>query len=170
MVILDTLLSQLLGRNDLDEETVAALREHWFAHSLGVLQPDGEQFVRDLHQKLFDGTAGPAPVDSGFGEADLFGSIAEAAPSGSEPATAEEWKTRAYSAMKRAKAAERELAVVLQTTVGTDFRFKEVKRRFAKRYHPNNVTASGMEAAIRAEVFKEFWAEFQAVEEWVPDR
>jgi hypothetical protein len=170
LVILDTLLSELLGRTDLDEGTVAVLHEHWFAHSLGLIQPADEQFVRHLHGSLFGETTEAAAVDSTSAEADLFGSLAPPDPPDPEAPTAEDWKARAYSAMKRAKEAEKELAVVIQNTVVVDFKFKEVKRRFAKRYHPNNVAASGMEAAIRAEVFKEFWAEFEAVEHWVPTK
>jgi hypothetical protein len=42
----------------------------------------------------------------------------------------------------------------------------ELKRVFAKRYHPNSVSASDgpHEAAVRAELFKEFWGDIARIE------
>jgi hypothetical protein len=44
-------------------------------------------------------------------------------------------------------------------------RFEKAKLVFAKFYHPNAVTGrSRLDAAIRVEVFKEFWVELQKIE------
>ena len=44
--------------------------------------------------------------------------------------------------------------------------FVEVKRAFAKKYHPNSMTCSGMEKLIRSEIFKEFWGEIERIEKF----
>lgn len=46
-----------------------------------------------------------------------------------------------------------------------DPRFVAIKRRFAAFYHPDSRTGSGLTPALRSAVFKEFWAEFDRVEQ-----
>ena len=43
--------------------------------------------------------------------------------------------------------------------------FGDLKREFAKRFHPNANALSGVEEADRAEMFKEFWVVIKSVEE-----
>jgi hypothetical protein len=42
--------------------------------------------------------------------------------------------------------------------------FAEVKKAFAKFYHPNALTCDGIEKMVRSEIFKEFWSEIQRIE------
>jgi hypothetical protein len=39
-------------------------------------------------------------------------------------------------------------------------KFREIKNRFARRYHPDSLRSTGIEAMVRTEIFKEFWADF----------
>jgi hypothetical protein len=43
-------------------------------------------------------------------------------------------------------------------------KFQRTKKEFARTYHPDNQTGSGIEKAIRAEVFKEFWSKIEEIE------
>jgi len=43
-------------------------------------------------------------------------------------------------------------------------RFTAVKRAFARLYHPDQRVTSRLEAAVRAEVYNEFWPEIEAIE------
>ena len=43
-------------------------------------------------------------------------------------------------------------------------RFSAVKRAFARLYHPDQRRDSALEAAVRAEVFNEFWPEIERIE------
>ena len=40
----------------------------------------------------------------------------------------------------------------------------ELKRIFAKRYHPNSISNAPRERAVRAELFKEFWGDIAMIE------
>ena len=51
------------------------------------------------------------------------------------------------------------------TPGATDDRFQQVRRRFAQLYHPDNNADDGIEKLIRAEIFKEFWKELEAIEQ-----
>lgn len=42
--------------------------------------------------------------------------------------------------------------------------FGEVKRSFARLYHPDRTPHVGLERMIREQVFKEFWAEIEKIE------
>jgi hypothetical protein len=43
-------------------------------------------------------------------------------------------------------------------------KFQRTKKEFARTYHPDNQSGSGIEKAIRAEVFKEFWSKIEKIE------
>jgi hypothetical protein len=44
-------------------------------------------------------------------------------------------------------------------------KFEEAKKAFAKLYHPNaSLSQSPLEATLRAEIFKEFWAELERID------
>lgn len=57
--------------------------------------------------------------------------------------SADEWKARAERAERM---------------------FHEIRRRFDSHYHPDNVAADAPDAALRAEVYRTFSGEFDAVE------
>ena len=66
--------------------------------------------------------------------------------------------------------AERPTALALALTPAptaegaSDRRFQEVKRTFARRFHPDFVNADGMERALRIDLFKEFWGDLERIE------
>lgn len=69
----------------------------------------------------------------------------------------------------RASAAEQQLRRAEQRPAaaapsGGDRRFTDAKRAFARLYHPNSSTGTGIEKVVRAEIFKEFWAELERIE------
>jgi hypothetical protein len=66
----------------------------------------------------------------------------------------------------RAKTVESEVEILRNQRPASspEDRFAQAKRAFAKLYHPNNANASGIEAIVRAEVFKEFWNELARIE------
>ena len=43
-------------------------------------------------------------------------------------------------------------------------RFAAVKRAFARLYHPDQRRDSALEAAVRAQIFNEFWPEIERIE------
>ena len=45
-----------------------------------------------------------------------------------------------------------------------DHKFREARRTFARLYHPDQVPADDSDRTIRAEVFKEFWAELDRID------
>ena len=45
-----------------------------------------------------------------------------------------------------------------------DVKFKEAKRTFARRFHPNAQSADGREKEIREALFREFWADLERIE------
>jgi hypothetical protein len=47
---------------------------------------------------------------------------------------------------------------------GVDNRFEQVKRAFARKYHPDRVRVDGFDKTIRTEIFKEFWHEIERIE------
>jgi hypothetical protein len=44
-------------------------------------------------------------------------------------------------------------------------KFRAAKRAFAKKFHPDRISAGGVERTVREEVFKEYWAELRQIEE-----
>ena len=48
--------------------------------------------------------------------------------------------------------------------VEIDRRFQEIRRRFARQFHPDQIDGSGPERDQRIAIFKSFWAEFARVE------
>jgi len=64
-----------------------------------------------------------------------------------------------------AKTVEQELADLRRQSRKVDIKFEEAKRAFAKLYHPNaSASRSPLEAMVRTEIFKEFWAELERIE------
>jgi hypothetical protein len=47
---------------------------------------------------------------------------------------------------------------------GGDEKFAAAKRAFARLYHPDNIRAEGLDKLIRAEIFKEYWRELEAID------
>ncbi|MCB9960403.1 MAG: hypothetical protein H6843_17540 [Rhodospirillaceae bacterium] len=45
-----------------------------------------------------------------------------------------------------------------------DHRFQEVRRLFARQFHPDNIDATGQERDIRTNIFKSFWSEISRIE------
>ena len=45
-----------------------------------------------------------------------------------------------------------------------DRRFQEVRRLFARQFHPDNIDAVGTEREVRINVFKSFWSEIARIE------
>lgn len=45
-----------------------------------------------------------------------------------------------------------------------DLKFKEAKRTFARRFHPNAQSMDGREKEIREALFREFWADLERIE------
>jgi len=43
-------------------------------------------------------------------------------------------------------------------------KFRVAKHVFAKRFHPDRVSAGGVERTVREEVFKEYWADLRRIE------
>ncbi|WP_119419689.1 hypothetical protein [Desertibaculum subflavum] len=43
-------------------------------------------------------------------------------------------------------------------------RFEKAKKAFARLYHPDNQRGTTIERAVRTEIFKEFWAELEKIE------
>ena len=89
-----------------------------------------------------------------------------------------ELRARVVRAEERARRAE-ERAAMLKIEVerlrasgphsggsdeGKGDRFATVKRAFARLYHPDQRRDSALEAAVRAEVFNEFWPEIERIE------
>lgn len=67
----------------------------------------------------------------------------------------------------RAASAEQQLRLQPRasgSSGGTDKRFTDAKRAFARLYHPNSANGAGIEKVVRAEIFKEFWAELERIE------
>jgi hypothetical protein len=70
----------------------------------------------------------------------------------------DQWETRA-------KELDRLVANLRRQSGNADNKFEQAKRVFAKLYHPNAaVGRSPLEAMVRTEVFKEFWAELERIE------
>ena len=46
-----------------------------------------------------------------------------------------------------------------------DGKFRAAKRAFAKNFHPDRVSAGGVERTVRELLFKEYWAELRRIEE-----
>lgn len=59
----------------------------------------------------------------------------------------------------KARLAEAESGVAV-----TDRKFRQAKAAFARRYHPDRHDGGGIEAQVRTEVFRDFWAELQRIE------
>lgn len=76
--------------------------------------------------------------------------------------SAEEWKRRAYAAMRRAKQAETKLETLVQSSEGTQ-KFEKLKREFARLYHPD-YAKDDLSSSIRSFVFKEFWPIIQEID------
>jgi len=43
-------------------------------------------------------------------------------------------------------------------------KFDQVKKAFARKYHPNNIQSDGIDKLVREEIFKEFWKELQKID------
>ncbi len=69
-------------------------------------------------------------------------------------ASRDEWR-------KRAEVAEKELS---SRTNNNDLKFRQVKMKFSKMYHPDTVTGDKFEKLIKQEIFKEFWQEIINIE------
>jgi len=69
----------------------------------------------------------------------------------------DKWEDRAINLERKVKE--------IQRFSTSDRKFREAKRAFAKLYHPNSQKSiSPLEAAIRNEIFKEFWAQLEEIE------
>ncbi|RVT96119.1 hypothetical protein EOD42_13440 [Rhodovarius crocodyli] len=62
-------------------------------------------------------------------------------------------------AASRARDAARERAMRLDGEA-----IRDLRRAFARRYHPDRVAGSVVERRVKAEIFSEFWAEIERVE------
>lgn len=43
-------------------------------------------------------------------------------------------------------------------------RFRQAKRAFAQKFHPDKCQATGFDRIVREQVFKEFWADLESIE------
>ena len=93
---------------------------------------------------------------------------------------AREYDEAAATLQERLEAAESEARRYRQhlETIGAgktadveqlDQKFREARRSFARLYHPDQVPADDADRAIRAEVFKAFWAELDRIDRGEPD-
>lgn len=135
-------------------ETAADVQRILDETETGSIHEEDLDYLRALNARLGGNSGGHSASPEKSVEDDRAGAV--------------DWKARAYQAMQRAKRAERRLKELEATQreageTSTDRRFNEIRKRFARRYHPNNNRFSGLEATLRAEIFKEFWAEFEEV-------
>ena len=131
------LVDELKASGLVERRTLEELDGFLASERRGKLHKDDAKFVRDLHARLLGGKERASREET------------------RQTGTHENWQARALRA-------EEELSRLRSGPA--DAKFKEIKSRFAKRYHPNGGRYSGIEATVRAEVFKEFWTEFEDVE------
>lgn len=71
---------------------------------------------------------------------------------------------RALSQEEELIAARSALAARGASAATKDPKFERAKKAFARHFHPNSGDHTGLEATLRAEVFKEFWSELEKIE------
>lgn len=74
-------------------------------------------------------------------------------------ASRDKWRRRAEVA--ETEVAEREQN---QQSQNKENNFKQVKKMFAKMYHPDSLTGDKFEKLIKQEIFKEFWQVIESIE------
>jgi len=153
VALVERLVAELIATGRMSLEDIADLERYASEARSGTLWADDLSYLIAFHARIL--AAVPDEPDD---------------PSADEPdePSAEEWKKRAYDAMSRAERAETQLKTLeeqLRTQPsGGDAKFDEIKRRFARKYGPDSGNSAGMEQVTRAELFKEFWTEFEEVE------
>ncbi len=157
----DQLRMELMETGKLWPETIDDL-DRILSEATSQTLSDGDlSYIRALHKRLIGASDVDGPSESSNKDDD------DDPPETSDEHT--DWRERAHSAMSRAKAAEKSLKEISSSSnpevgQGGDQKFEEIKRRFAKLYHPDNTSYTGLEATIRGEIFKEFWKEIEEVE------
>lgn len=162
----ERLVMDLLGTGAMRDDTASDLHRFLAEARAGQLHPDDLAYVQALHSRV----AGAKPNAGGGTSTKPEGRqqtdpLAEAIKElRAAQATIAALQHKAATAQRAIASLEQQLVATRQGGGADDRKFREVKKRFAKRYHPNSVGSSGMEAIIRAEIFKEFWADFEDVE------
>ncbi len=160
----ERLVTDLLGTGAMRDDTAADLHRFLAEARAGQLHLDDLAYIRGLHSRL----VGTKPAGGGSSsphdgpKVDNPVSVLDQLKSAN--ATVAALRQKLALAQKTILELEHKLANAASEDRGDDRKFQDIKKRFAKRYHPNAIGTTGMEAAVRAEVFKEFWAEIADVE------
>ena len=157
----EKLVSELLGTGQMNEDTSADLHRMLAEARSNRLDADDLGYLRALHSRILSNRAerpGPGPSGSSRNaDSDEIQKLR------AQLASSNRIIAELRSGLTQANATIDDLRRQAGGT-STDTKFREIKKRFARKYHPNAMTYSGIEAMVRTELFKEFWAEFEQVE------
>lgn len=185
----ERLVTELIGSGRLGDDTTSDLYRFLAEARSNTLHIDDLEYVRSLHSRIAaagyrtsssDGTPknGDARREPQSGKTgapnpevvhlrskllEAHGTIAELRRHlKNADRTAEFSELR--DELARANKALAELRQGAPPSEAGESKFREIKKRFARKYHPNSVGSGSLEATLRAEIFKEFWTEIEAVE------
>lgn len=161
----ERLVADLLGTGSMNEDTTVELHRFLAEARSGRLHPDDLAYLRALHGKVVrpQSTTSERP----YAQPDpALDPLAQAKRELADAqATIADLRKKLAEAERSIHRLEQQVSASRDDGGGNDRKFRELKKRFAKRYHPNSVGSSGIEAVIRNEIFKEFWSEIEQVEQ-----
>lgn len=164
-VEVERLVTDLLGTGTMREDTTSELHRFLAEARAGQLHPDDLSYLRGLHSRLSgakpNGNAGTNSKPEAQPQTD---------PLGNALRELNEARNKIAMLQQKVAAAQGTFSSLEQQLAsradggGDDRKFRDIKKRFARRYHPNSVNSTGIDKIIRTEIFKEFWAEIEDVE------
>ena len=149
----ERLVAELLATGQMNSDTQQDLYRILAEARSNRSYPDDLRYLRDLHTRILppERAAGDKPNSN----------TSHASSDRSAALQAQVMKLQRELDQANRKIAELES----RPPASADGRkFREIKNRFARRYHPNSLSSTGIEAIVRTEIFKEFWADFEEVE------
>lgn len=157
---LTKMIYELLGSNKIFNTTKNELRSYLSDIDRDRLDARDRNYVVAMHRRII--------IEQGDHEPRR--EHVEETPAQEKELSTAEWKDRAYKTMERAKRAEARVKELEQqlansaSSIDEGEKFQIAKRQFARMYHPDSVKGSGIEKAVRSEIFKEFWSILEEIE------
>lgn len=163
LVKIERLVTELLATGQITQDTRDDLYRILAEAKSNQVGADDLQYLQALHARII-----PPNRSSEYSAGKYDGTYRyRSSESSSDQKKPDDFEAQLLRLREQLEKANRTIAELKSMSHPQDLssgKFREIKKRFARRYHPDNVNSSSLETTIRTEIFKEFWAEFEDVE------